>query len=270
MEEGAAMSRWNMASVNGKSLWVSDIGDGRTVVFVHGLGTTSMIYQPLVEALGTRYRTIRFDLEGHGRSPLAAIPTIQTWADDLGALLETKRIDRATVIGHSMGSIVAQRFAATRTHMVERLVLLGPLRAPLAEDGWPTGRRVQREVATAVRLGGMDTLVDAIIEYGLSPTTRRDRPAVSAFVVELALGQTVDGYAAASEALAGAEAIDLDTITMEALLITGADDLTAPPRETHELAAALPKVRVKILQEWGHFTTLEQTSAVNELVNTFI
>jgi pimeloyl-ACP methyl ester carboxylesterase len=57
---------------------------------------------------------------------------------------------------------------------------------------------------------------------------------------------------------------------MEALLITGADDLTAPPRETHELAAALPKVRVKILQEWGHFTTLEQTSAVNELVNTFI
>lgn len=259
-----------MALVNGKRLWVSDIGEGRPVAFVHGLGTTSMIYQPLVEALGGGYRTIRFDLEGHGRSPLAGIPTIQTWADDLGALLEKKGIERATVIGHSMGSIVAQRFAATRPHMVERLVLLGPLRAPLAEDGWPTGRQIQREVATAVRLGGMDTIVDAIIENGLSPATRRDRPAVSAFVRELALGQAVDGYAAASEALAGAEAIDLDAIRVEALLITGADDLIAPPRAAHELAGVLPKARVEILQECGDFTTLEQPSAVNELVATFI
>jgi pimeloyl-ACP methyl ester carboxylesterase len=54
------------------------------------------------------------------------------------------------------------------------------------------------------------------------------------------------------------------------LLITGADDLTAPPRETHELAGAPPKARVEILQECGHFTTLEQTSAVNKLVTTFI
>jgi 3-oxoadipate enol-lactonase len=259
-----------MEFVNGKRLWVSDIGEGRTVAFVHGLGTTSMIYQPLVEALGAGYRTIRFDLEGHGRSPLTGIPTIQTWADDLRALLEEERIERATVIGHSMGSIVAQRFAATHPHMVERLVLLGPLHAPLAVDGWPTGRRVQREVATAVRLGGMATIVDAIIAYGLSPATRRDRLAVSAFVRELALGQAVDGYAAASEALAGAEAIDLDAITVEALLITGADDLTAPPWATHELAAALPKARVEILQDCGHFTTLEQTSAVNELVAAFI
>jgi pimeloyl-ACP methyl ester carboxylesterase len=63
-----------MASVNGKRLWVSDIGEGRPVAFVHGLGTTSMIYQPLVEALGAGYRTIRFDLEGHGRSPLPEFP----------------------------------------------------------------------------------------------------------------------------------------------------------------------------------------------------
>jgi pimeloyl-ACP methyl ester carboxylesterase len=107
-------------------------------------------------------------------------------------------------------------------------------------------------------------------EYGLSPATRRDRLAVSAFVRELAFGQAVDGYAPASEALAGAEAIDLDAITAEALLITGADDLRAPPRETHELAGALPKARVEILGDCGHFATLEQTSSVNELVATFI
>ena len=86
-----------MEFVNGKRLWVSDIGEGRTVAFVHGLGTTSMIYQPLVEALGAGYRTIRFDLEGHGRSPLTGIPTIQTWADDLRALLEEERIERWAV-----------------------------------------------------------------------------------------------------------------------------------------------------------------------------
>jgi pimeloyl-ACP methyl ester carboxylesterase len=149
-------------------------------------------------------------------------------------------------------------------------VLLGPLQAPLAEDAWPTGRQVQREVAAFVRSGGMDAIVDAIIQNGLSPATRRDRLEVSAFVRELALGQSADGYAAASEAHAAAEAIDLDAITVEALPITGADDLTAPPRATHELAEALPKARVEILVECGHFTTLEQTSAVDELVATFI
>jgi len=57
---------------------------------------------------------------------------------------------------------------------------------------------------------------------------------------------------------------------VEALLITEADDLTASPRATHELAAVLPKARVEILQGCDHFTTLEQMSVVSELITTFI
>jgi 3-oxoadipate enol-lactonase len=54
------------------------------------------------------------------------------------------------------------------------------------------------------------------------------------------------------------------------LLITGPDDQTAPPQATHGLAEALPDARLEILDECGHFTTLERTSAVNEVVAAFI
>jgi pimeloyl-ACP methyl ester carboxylesterase len=116
----------------------------------------------------------------------------------------------------------------------------------------------------------MDAIVEAIVQNGLSPVTRGDRLEVSAFVRELVLGQDPEGYAVACEALAGAEAVDLEAITVEALLITGADDKTAPPQAAHALASALPKARVEILNECGHWTSLERTSAVNQLVTAFI
>jgi pimeloyl-ACP methyl ester carboxylesterase len=255
-----------MESVNGKHLWVSDTGQGHPVAFVHGLGGTSMIYQPLVEALGDSYRTVRFDLEGHGRSSLQGTPTVSTWADDLLALLDAKGIERATIVGHSLGSIVAQRFAATYPERVDRLVLLGPIRSPLGD----AGRKAQTDRAATVRAGGMDAIVDAIVQNGTSPATRANRPEITAFVRELVLGQDPFGYAAACDALAAADAVNLDAIEVEALLITGADDRTAPPDAARALAGALPKARVETLDDCGHWTSLERTSAVNHLVTAFI
>ena len=85
----------------------------------------------------------------------------------------------------------------------------------------------------------MATIVDAIIEYGLSPATRRDRLAVSAFVRELALGQAVDGYAAASEALAGAEAVPDDREeTAQATAEAGEPDDGQPPEHVGEQAVS--------------------------------
>jgi pimeloyl-ACP methyl ester carboxylesterase len=73
-----------------------------------------------------------------------------------------------------------------------------------------------------------------------------------------------------SNVIGGWKNVNLDAITVKALLITGPDDQTAPPQATHGLAEALPNARLDILDECGHFTTLEWTSAVNEVVAAFI
>ena len=101
-------------------------GDGPPIVFVHGLGATSNVWHAQRVALSKNYRVIVYDRSGSGRSQRRARGySIDAWTDELAGLLDHSAVPSAVVVGHSLGSIVAQRFAGKYAARTKALILAG-------------------------------------------------------------------------------------------------------------------------------------------------
>jgi 3-oxoadipate enol-lactonase len=98
--------------VNNRQLAIEYAGTGPAVVFLHGIGGTSNVFQVQAEALEPAHQIVRPDFAGAGRSPVADRISIASHAEDIAAVLDTLGISRAVVVAHSMGTLVARTLAA--------------------------------------------------------------------------------------------------------------------------------------------------------------
>src|SRR3977135_2482724 len=101
-------------------------GQGFPLVFVHGFTTTSEFWKEQAEEFSKAYRVIRINLPGHGASP--APPSrgycLEDFVEDVTRVFRELSIEKAVLIGLSMGGIVAQKFALKHSHLVKALVLV--------------------------------------------------------------------------------------------------------------------------------------------------
>jgi 3-oxoadipate enol-lactonase len=251
--------------VNGKELAVEVDGEGPAVLLVHGLGGTSNFYQVQADALAERFRVIRVDSAGAGRSPVADGISIESHADDLAAVLDALDVDSAAVVGHSMGTLVVRALAARHPGKVSALALLGAIREPPE-----AGRQAQRDRAAVLREKGTAAVAPGVVANALSETTRQRRPEVAAFVRELVMRQDPEGYARNCEALGAATDPGPIATTLPLLLITGDDDKVGPPEASQELADAHGNAAVEILPGVGHWTALEAAGPVTDHLLKFL
>jgi 3-oxoadipate enol-lactonase len=251
--------------VNGRELAVEVEGAGPAVLMVHGLGGTSNFYQVQADALAERFRVVRVDSAGAGRSPVAAGIDIASHAEDLAAVLDALDVTSAAVVGHSMGTLVVRELARRHPGKVSALALLGAVREP-AE----AGRQAQRDRAALLREKGTAAVAPGVVANALSETTRRDRPEVAAFVRELVMRQDPEGYARNCEALAAATDPGPVAAELPLLLVTGADDKVGPPEASREIADAHGSAAVEILPGVGHWTALEAARPVTDLLLKFL
>jgi pimeloyl-ACP methyl ester carboxylesterase len=173
-------------------------------------------------------------------------------------------IDSAHIAGHSMGTIVCQHLAARHPDKVKSLALVGPLAAPP-----DPARAAVRDRAAKARKEGMAGVADAVVQAGTSALTRSARPEAAAFVRELLMRQDPEGYALTCEALSAAQPADLANVHCPALLITGSEDVVAPPLAVRLLASRLTSSRVIIFNGCGHWTTIERPLEVTEALLNF-
>lgn len=102
---------------------VSGDPGGGAVVLLHALGKNGSDWEETAEALGRRWRVYVPDLRGHGRSDWPGEYSFELMRDDLAALLTALRLSKVTLVGHSLGGVVAYLYAAQHPERVERLVL---------------------------------------------------------------------------------------------------------------------------------------------------
>ena len=239
------------AAALGKTMLEID-GDGAPVVFVHGLGGTSNCFQAMLEAFGG-FRCIRPDLPGSGRSPRPAVPlSIALFAEIVADVIRAVGGGPAHLIGHSMGTLVAQHVAASLPECVLSLTLFGPI----AEPGDAARERL-RDRAQAVRAGGLLAVADAVAASGLSSATKSANPLAGPFVRQSHMRQEPEGFAQTCEALAAAHGIDPRRLRCPVLLVTGEEDAIAPPVAVQALAEKIRGARVKVLGRCGHWTPIE-------------
>jgi len=240
-------------------------GQGDAVIFVHGLGGTSNVFTPQVMALGSRYRTVRPDLPGSGRSPAGGALSIGTLADAVVRLARGLGIERAHFVGHSMGTIVCQHIAVNEPRLSRSLALFGPLLAPPEP-----ARQAMRDRAGRARAEGMGGIVEAIVQAATSGDTKANNPVAVALLRELLMRQDAEDYAKTCEALAGAEVADVRRIACPVLLVTGDEDGVASPSNVRAMAEQINGARVAILNRCGHWATLERAGECSAAMKEFL
>ncbi len=251
--------------VRGKNLAVDVSGDGDPVIFLHGLGSTSSVWEPQTRALGGRFRVVRYDLEGAGRSKMTGPLSIESWVEDLGALLQALSLSKTHFVGHSLGTLILQHFAVANPTKVMSLTLIGVSRAPNEAR-----RQAVRERAAKVRAEGIEFIAGAVVKGGLSPHIYENKLEVVGFVRELLLGQSREDYAASLEAMAASNAADISKISAPVLVLAGSDDSVSPPANGEAFVKEIANGRFQSLEQCGHWHPIEQPAAVNEALKGFL
>jgi 3-oxoadipate enol-lactonase len=240
-------------------------GEGEAVVMIHGLGGTTNTWTPLLSAFA-RNKRVRFDLPGSGRSSRVEGPlSIEKFVEAALKVLTSVKVEKAHVVAHSMGTIVAAHLAAAEPGAVRSLALFGPLLAPPEQ-----ARANIRARAAKARSEGMQPIADALLQSSISSETKLKRTTAAAFVRESLMAQDPDGYARSCEALAEAQAADTAKIVCPTLLVTGDEDAVAPPQSVRMMGQKIKGSRVEVLRGCGHWTPVEKPEECISFLGRFL
>jgi pimeloyl-ACP methyl ester carboxylesterase len=246
-------------------------GEGPPLLLVHGLAYCREGWGPVKARLAETHRLITFDNRGVGESDAPRGPyTVASLTADAVAVLDAAEVDRAHVVGMSLGSLVAQTLAAGSPDRVDRLVLVGS-----TPGGWrahPIPRPFLLLLLQAAALDRED-LLRRLVENGLSPRTLAGQPELVEEILAYrrrrapALGPWL------SQAAAGAWFGVLGSpgpIAAPTLVIHGADDKVIDPRNASLLARSIPGAELEIFEDAGHLLFWEQADRFGATVERFL
>lgn len=260
--------------VAGLRLHVRDSGpkDAPAVLLLHGFGSSLHTWEPWAQALSADRRVIRFDLPGSGLT--GADPT-GDYSDArsvqvIVALMDTLGLQRASVVGHSMGGRMAWRFAADHPGRVDRLVLVAP--DGFASPGFEYGKAP--DVGVTVRMMQY-VLPRSVLTMSLKPAyadpaTMTDELATRYHDMMLAPGVR-GAMIRRMEQMALTDPVPmLRTISAPTLLVWGGKDAMIPIANADDYLKALPHARLVTLPGVGHLPHEEATAAALAVVRDFL
>lgn len=248
--------------------------NAETLVFIHGLGSSLEYYAPLIQAAGLEdvHRIILYDLEGQGLSPAHAHSTasLGTYVRDLELLLFHKHVRSATLVGWSLGGLIAMYFAQTHPSLVSRLVLLGPGGSPLPEPAV----ELFTKRAALVREQGMEAsgIAKAVATAATSAATKSSKPLSFSAVRQFLISTHPEGYAKGCIALAKSRetVISVESLKMPTLIIAGKDDIISSIQLAESYKNRMVNSKLEVLEDVGHWHILEDLEATSRAVAGFL
>jgi len=231
------------------------------LVLAHSLGTTMEIWDPVLPALARDLRVVRYDLRGHGRSPVPPPPyAVADLGADLLRLLDRIGAERASVCGVSLGGMVAMWLGAQAPQRIDRLVL-----CCTSAHAAPPSRWAER--AATVRSHGTAAVASAVLANWFTAGFAARRPDEVARFRAMLEGTPAEGYAAACGAIERLDLRDdLPAIAAPTLCLGGRDDGALPPEHMLRIAESIPGARLVVLPDAAHLAPAEQPDAVAALV----
>ena len=248
-----------------KIAWESQ-GSGVPVLLVQGLGYARWGWDPVVPGLAERFRVLTFDNRGSGESDKPAGPyTAREMAADALQVLDEAGLERAHVVGSSLGGMIAQEVAAAAPERVDRLVLCsttpgGPNAVPMPE----VTVRLFHEAA----LLPPDEAIRRFVENALGPDAL---PGLADEIYARRLANPPDPVAWQAQAAAGLTFQGVDrAITAPTLIFHGTADNVVDHRNAELLAARIPGARVELVPGGGHLFFWEQPELFVRIVSEFL
>lgn len=245
---------------------------------MHGAGMSSVVFMDVVRRLPPARRVIAPDLPGHGQSePADAVDggaaRLAAYGETLAALTASLGVERAVLLGHSMGGAVALLSALKRPENVAGLVLLNcaaalPVSAELLDLLSRTLPSTDAGPDEPARATWVDRMPDELADLCFSPATPREVRERWQAVLLSASRETV---LADFVACGGFDVRErLSALRVPTLLIGGTDDLLVSPRQLQATAARIAGAKLHLVPDTAHLTHLEQPDTFMELLSDFL
>jgi pimeloyl-ACP methyl ester carboxylesterase len=254
--------------VNDTEIAFDDIGSGLPLVFLHAFPLNRTMWEPQVGALVAEARCIPIDFRGFGDSAASPPYTMDRYADDVVAVLDALSIERAVVVGLSMGGYVA--FALWRRHPSRiRGLVLADTRA--AADS-PNGLEQRRETIRIAETQGTTAIANTQIAGLVGKSTRDKRPDIYDAMHRMIAQGTVEGVVGGTQAMMTRpdSTPTLATIDVPTLIVVGEEDAITPRRDGETLHKGIAGSRLEVLRKAGHLSNVERPAAFNTVVSEFL
>jgi 3-oxoadipate enol-lactonase len=254
-------------NINGNNIHYQylDNQQDRTFVFINSLGTDFRIWDGVVNILKHHGNILRFDKAGHGLSSLNNSDCkIEHFANDTLGLMDYLKIQKAVIIGLSVGGIVAQYLALHNPERIERLVLSNTAPKVGSEEGWNT--RIE-----AVKKDGIASIADNVMKIWFSENFRNNR--INELLGYKTMHSNIDlkGYIQACESLKVNDLTkEINNIKVPTLCIAGTEDGSTPPELVKVMSDLIPNSTYILIEGVGHIPCVEMPVLVAKHILEFI
>ncbi len=247
----------------------ADEGQGEALVLIHGHPVSHVTWDEQAAILRDECRVIRPDLRGLGASSVPPGPySMELLANDLAALLDVLGIERATVVGHSLGGYVALAFYRRFAARVRGLGLV----SSRVQNDTPEVARMRLEMADRMEREGMVPFVEFALPLFFAPRIYEERPDIVKRVRDLVMACDPRGAAEMYRGMAARTSSEdlLERLDIPFSVVTGTADALIPPALQKYAADAVPRARYVELTGCGHFPLyehpVETTRALRDLI----
>jgi 3-oxoadipate enol-lactonase len=239
--------------------------DAPVLVLSNSLGTSLEMWDAQASALRGRYRLLRYDTRGHGRSPAPPGPyAIGDLGRDVISLLDNLGIGRASFCGLSIGGMTGMWLAAEAPERIDRLVLVCTSALLGPKGVW------DERIETATERG-MGALVDAVIERWFTPAFRLENPEIVGRMARTLRETDPWGYAGCCAAIRDMDLRDrLPAIEAPTLVVSAAEDPATPPEHGELIRGAIPGARFEVVPRASHIANVERPGRITQLILTHL
>ena len=246
-------------------------GEGQALVLLHGIGSNAESFSALMKALPPSIDAIAWYAPGYGAStPLAPpSPSPKEYAAALEKFLDTLKLSRIALAGHSLGCLFSGSFAANYASRVSSLTLMSPALGYRVASGAALPSGVQSRIDEIEQLGPKAFAAKRAARLVDEPQTKQE--IVTA--VEKAMGSVnPKGYAQAVHALGAGDLLaDAAAVTVPVMVAVGTKDVVTPPENAHALYKVLKHpAGLHEIPGAGHALPQEQPAAVVQHLARFV
>jgi len=257
------------AAIEGRRVYYEVKGQGRAIVLIHGFSLDTRMWDPQFNVFAQSHRVVRYDISGYGQSTIP--DTLISSSNELATLLKALGIEKATIIGMSMGGSVAINFTLEHPELVEALITVGSTLGGYSMRE-PRASRTQR-VFSLARDSGLAIAKEAWLhDPFLTPVV--DTSAIRATIRRIITdwsGIQLTNPAMVRFLPTNPLAITrLEEIRIPTLVIVGELDDPNPRAVADTIATRVPRAKKITIQGSGHLLNLERPDEFNKLVLDFL
>lgn len=246
---------------------ISGNENGPVVMMAHSLACNLRMWDPQMPVLEANYKVVRLDMRGHGLSDAPSGPyTMDELADDVIAVMDNLKINRAHWVGLSIGGMFGQSLLLRYPSRFISAVLCDTM-SVLPEGAGP----IWDERIGKVKKDGLASISEATMERWFTAAYLKSNPPECDVVREQIAVATDAGYLACCSAIMGLNYIErLSEITTPVLLIVGAQDMATPVAGSEAMHERIPDSDLVVLDDASHISNVEQADAFNAAMVPFL